>query len=200
MLEFSRLRQRGMLLLTWLLFHLRSEVVCPDFIARDTRSQKVILFVCIAAEKFTGRVHSSSFVVFCQHLWAPSCAHFPILQLVCQNPINDSSRNLSNRNIEIIQRDPPIFVHGFLNLRSRLFASWLSSASFFVMNFSATKCKLPTPLSDAFVNYAWLAIHFCQLMINFNRCIAFCIQKPNNCMNFALSAGTPFQKVAKTKG
>ena len=82
LLEFSRLRRWGMKPLTWLLFRLRGEVVCPGFVARDNRIQKVILFICIAVEKFTGRVHSLHFVVFCQHSWDPSCAHLPILQLI----------------------------------------------------------------------------------------------------------------------
>ena len=175
-----------MLPLTWLLLHLRCEVVCPGFGARDNRIQKVILFVCIAAEKLTGRFHSLPFVVFCPHSWDPSCAHLPILQLVRLNPINDGSRNLRNRNAEVIQRDPPIFTHGFLDLHDRLVASWRSPTWFFVMNFSATKWKLLTSLSHVFYSHARLATHFSQLMMYFNRCIAFCVQKPNNCANFAL--------------
>ena len=81
LLKFSQLRRRGMQPLTCLLFHLRCEVVCSGFVARDNRIQKVILFVCIAVEKFTGRVHLLPLVIFCQHSWDPSCAHLPILQL-----------------------------------------------------------------------------------------------------------------------
>ena len=138
LLQFSRFRQREMQLLTWLLFRFRCEVVCPGFVAYDNRIQKVILFICIAAEKFMGRVYSLPFVVYCQHSWDPCCAHLPILQLVSQNPINGGLRNLRDRNVEIIQRDPPIFMHGFLNLRDHFVASWRSPTWFFVMNFSAT--------------------------------------------------------------
>ena len=169
----------------WLLFRLRCVVICPGYVACDNQVQKVILFVCIAAEEFTGRVHSLPFVVFCQYSWDPSCAHLLILQLFRQNPINGGLRDLRNRNAEIIQRDPSIFTHGFLKLWDRLVASWWSPTLFFVVNFSETKCKLPTPLSDVFDIHARLSIHFSQLM-NFNQCVAFCVQKPNNCANFAL--------------
>ena len=37
-----------------------------------------------------------------------SCAHLPILQLFCRNPITG---NLRNQIAEIIQSDPPIFTH-----------------------------------------------------------------------------------------
>ena len=131
LLEFLQLRLTGMLPLTWLLFCLRCEVVCPGFGARDNRIQKVILFVCIMAEKFTGRFHSLPFVVFCQHSWDPSCTHLPILQLVCLDPINDGSRNLRKLNTEVMQREPPIFMHGLRNLRDSLFVNWWSPGLFF---------------------------------------------------------------------
>ena len=101
------------------------------------------------------------------------CGFLPILrtssniQLVHQNPINGDSRKLRNRNAGIIQRDPPIFTHDFLSFRDCLIASWWSPALVFVINFSVTKCKLPTPLLDVFDIHAWFAIHFCQLMIHF---------------------------------
>ena len=168
LIQFSRLRRRGMQQLTWMLFRLRCEMVCPGFIACDNLIHKVILFVLLAAEKFMGRIHTLPFVVFCQHSWNPSCAHLLILQLIRQNRTNGGSWNLRNRNAEMIQWDPPIFTHGFLNIRDRLVANWRSSAAFFVVNLSTTKCKLPTPLLDVLismhdspytsVNWLWISI------------------------------------------
>ena len=54
------------------------------------------------------------------------------------------------------------------------------------MNFSTTKCKLLTALSDGFDFYARLSIQFSQLMMNISWCIAICFDKPNNCTDFAL--------------
>ena len=52
--------------------------------------------------------------------------------------------------------------------------------------FSATKWKFTTPLSDVFDIHARLAIYFYDIDDEFQSCIAFCVQKPNNCANFAL--------------
>ena len=53
LLQFSRLRRREMQPLTWLLFRFRCEVVCPGFVARVNRIQKVILFLWILRARNT---------------------------------------------------------------------------------------------------------------------------------------------------
>jgi len=88
-------------------------------------------------------------------------------------------------NAEIIESDPPILTRDFFNLRDCLVGNWRSPASFFIVNFRATSCKLPTPLTDVFDIHARLSIHFRQLAMNFDWFNAFCVQKPNYCSNFA---------------
>jgi hypothetical protein len=63
---------------------------------------------------------SLPFVVFREHSRDPSCAHLPINQLFCQNPINGGSGNLGHRNAEIIECDAPFLTHDSLNLRDCL--------------------------------------------------------------------------------
>ena len=70
------------------------------------------------------------------------------------------------------------------NLRDCLVGNWRSPASFFIVNFHATSCKLPTPLTDDFDIHAQLSIHFRQLVMNFHRFNTLCVQKPNYCSNF----------------
>jgi len=154
----------------------------------------VVIFVCVALKKFAWGINALPLVVFCEHVWDPSCAHLPIFQLFSQSPTNGASRNLRNQNADIIESDPPILTHDLFNLRDCLVRNWRSPASFFIVNFCATSCKLPTPLTDVFDIHARLSIHFRQLAMNFDRFNAFCIQKPNYCSNFA-PGGSSKQKL-----
>ena len=154
LLQFSRLRQREMRPLTWLLFYFRYEVVCPGFVTHVNRIQKVILFVHIVAEKFMGRVYLLLFVVFCQHSWDPCCAHPPSKsdKWWFEKPLGLKRRNHPERPADVYAWFP----------QPSLPSCWWSPTWFFIVNFSATKCKLPTPLSDVLYIHAWLAIHFSQ--------------------------------------
>jgi hypothetical protein len=89
-------------------------------ISHNSLNSAGVLFVSIAAKKFTGRVNSLPFVVFREHSRDPSCAHLPIIQPFCQNPINARSGNLGNRNSEIIEFNAPILTYDSLNLRDCL--------------------------------------------------------------------------------
>jgi len=168
-----------MLPLTWLLFGFRCEVERPGFVTRYNRMQKVVIFVCVALKKFAWGVNALPLVVFCEHAWDPFCAHLPIFQLFSQSPTNDASRNPRNQNAEIIDSGLPILTHDLFKLRHSLVGNWRSPASFFIVNFGATNCKFPTPLTDVFDIHARLSIHFRQLAMNFDGFNASCVQKPN---------------------
>ena len=81
-------------------------------------------------------------------------------------------------------------IRRFLRMVSSTFATVSLQVEGFPLGFSSWISVRPNGSSRhhfrMFIIHARLAIHFSQLMMNFNWCVAFCVQKQNNCGNFAL--------------
>ena len=104
---------------------------------------------------------------WCEHAWDPFCAHLPIFQLFRESSTNGTLRNLRKQNAEIIESDP-ILMQDLFNLRDCLVGNYRSPASFIILNFHATSCKVPNALTDFLksmhdcpytsVNWRWISI------------------------------------------
>lgn len=150
-------------------------VVCVksrSVISRDYWIQKVFLFISITLKKLAGTYSALPVVIFSQYSCHPFAHTVPnlnssikVLWMVVWGTTLQSSSRMIRRSLSTIRRS----------------LSTIYSISRRELMFSC----FSKPLVDIFETYTRLSIHFHQLSTNFNWLSTFCIQKLNNCANFA---------------